>query len=395
MLTSSPIKKQLRYAYLYSFFAYCGITQLWVIYLGQMGLSLVQIGLCESIFHISSMLFELPSGVLADRFTYKRMLNLSRVAALISSAMMLWQGGFWWFALSFVISAWSYNLQSGTLEALVFESLKEVDQTSLYAKVTSKMNAIIEVTSTGGLIFAGLLTQGHMVWAYWIALILAILGIFSVFKMKEPKNHQDYEQTNTIVSIIKNAVSLVKNDRNLLSLMLFDGVIQTLISTYYFYFQNEMVVHSFPSWLVTLCLAGSALAAVIAISMSPRLLKLPQRSLLLGLTSLLAVSLLAAFNGQKVVLGIIFFITYGITALIPPVFSVYYNEKIPSEQRATLLSVASLIFSVTMVVMFPLMGWVVSKISFSVAFGFLGIIVLFATFWLAYLTRRSKTKASN
>ena len=395
MLTSSPIKKQLRYAYLYSFFAYCGITQLWVIYLSQMGLSLVQIGLCESIFHISSMLFELPSGVLADRFTYKRMLNLSRVAALISSAMMLWQGGFWWFALSFVISAWSYNLQSGTLEALVFESLKEVDQTSLYAKITSKMNSIIEVTSTGGLIFAGLLTQGHMVWAYWIALVLALLGIFSVFKMKEPKNHQDYEQTNTIVSIIKNAGSLVKNDRNLLSLMLFDGVIQTLISTYYYYFQNEMVVHNFPGWLVTLCLAGSALAAVIAISISPRLLKLPQRSLLLGLTTLLAVSLLAAFNGQKVVLGIIFFITYGITALIPPVFNVYYNEKIPSEQRATLLSVASLIFSVTMVVMFPLMGWVVSKISFSVAFGFLGIIVLLATFWLAYLTRKSKTKASN
>ena len=48
------IKKQLWRAYAYSFLAYCGITQLWVIYLSQLGLSLVQVGLCESIFHVAS-----------------------------------------------------------------------------------------------------------------------------------------------------------------------------------------------------------------------------------------------------------------------------------------------------------------------------------------------------
>ena len=95
-------KKNITLAYVYSFAAWFGITNLWVIYLGQQGLPLVQIGLCESIFHIASFCFEVPSGMLADRFSYKTVLYGSRIMAIISSVLMLIGHSFIWFAISFI-----------------------------------------------------------------------------------------------------------------------------------------------------------------------------------------------------------------------------------------------------------------------------------------------------
>ena len=78
------------------FFAFLGITSFWILFLSQNGMSLWQIGLLESIFHTTSLLCEIPSGMLADRYSYKTNLYLSRIAGIVSSVLMLaGQGNFW------------------------------------------------------------------------------------------------------------------------------------------------------------------------------------------------------------------------------------------------------------------------------------------------------------
>ena len=62
------------------FFAFLGITSFWILFLSQNGMSLWQIGFLESIFHTTSLLCEIPSGMLADRYSYKTNLYLSRIA---------------------------------------------------------------------------------------------------------------------------------------------------------------------------------------------------------------------------------------------------------------------------------------------------------------------------
>ena len=53
------------------FLGFLGITSFWILFLSQNGMSLLQIGLLESIFHATGIVFEIPSGMLADRFSYK------------------------------------------------------------------------------------------------------------------------------------------------------------------------------------------------------------------------------------------------------------------------------------------------------------------------------------
>lgn len=367
------IKKQLWRAYAYSFLAYCGITQLWVIYLSQLGLSLVQVGLCESIFHVASFLCEVPSGVLADRFTYKRMLTLSRIAALISAAMMLWQGGFWWFAISFVVSAWAYNLQSGTLEALVYESLKAEGQEADYPHATSVMNAVIEVSATGGLLLAGSLVHGHLAWSYILAVVLAVLAMFVVSQLDEPATHQPQANHTTIKTIITTAWQVLQQDRGLFALMGFDAIFSALTTGFFYYFQQVMQVRHFPSWLITTALAGASITAIIAIRLAPRLLKHAKQRVLIGLAVMLcATFLLAALNTNTVLVGL-YLLNYALSALLPPIFNVYYNDRIPSSQRATLLSVGSLLYSLAMIGLFPLLGWRIDHVGFAQTFSEAGI----------------------
>ena len=71
------------------FFAFMGITSFWILFLSQNGMSLWQIGLLESIFHATSVICEIPSGMLADRYSYKTNLYLSRIAGIVSSILML------------------------------------------------------------------------------------------------------------------------------------------------------------------------------------------------------------------------------------------------------------------------------------------------------------------
>ena len=70
------IKRQINKLYTLttvSYFRIAGAS--WVALLALRGFSLLQIGILESIFHIASSCFEIPSGVVADVFGRKRTLE--------------------------------------------------------------------------------------------------------------------------------------------------------------------------------------------------------------------------------------------------------------------------------------------------------------------------------
>ena len=70
----------------------------------------------------------------------------------------------------------------------------------------------------------------------------------------------------------------------------------------------------------------------------------------------------------------------------------YINKMIPSENRATILSFASMMFSFFMITLFPLIGVIGDKYSLKVAFVCLGavgsILVLVNSWFLLSKTKR-------
>ena len=65
-------KQQIRKLYLVTILTNLSLTGAWVAILAARGFSLVEIGLAETVFHICSLIFEIPSGILADLYGRKR-----------------------------------------------------------------------------------------------------------------------------------------------------------------------------------------------------------------------------------------------------------------------------------------------------------------------------------
>ena len=360
------------------FSSYFGITSFWILFFIQNGLSLLQIGLLESIFHGTSLLCEIPSGMLADRFSYKTNLYLARLASIVSSILILFgQGSFWIYAIAMMVNALSYNFDSGTSTAFLYDSAVEAGQKDRYLQISSFLSGVAEVTRTLGTVVAGFFIHGALAWTYLIAIVLSLLSILLIFLMKEPESKSGERNHLTIKRILV-VVKQEWQEKPVLFYWMFTyQLVGTIICMFYFYYQQK--ISDLVSWQVSLImLIGSGfnlLAVYLASQIGKKWNSNQVFPILVALTglSLLLVGLKTPFAYLSVYL-----LTNALYAVYQPI---YYNDLqayLPSSVRATMLSINSMMFSLSMIVIFPLTGWLIDTCGFVAVFLVLGLITLFS-----------------
>ena len=360
------------------FTSYFGITSFWILFFIQNGLSLLQIGLLESIFHGTSLLCEIPSGMLADRFSYKTNLYLARLASIVSSILILFgQGSFWLYAFAMMVNAWSYNFDSGTSTAFLYDSAVEAGQKDRYLQISSFLSGVAEVTRTLGTVVAGFFIHGALAWTYLIAIVLSLLSILLIFLMKEPESKSGERNHLTIKRILV-VVKQEWQEKPVLFYWMFTyQLVGTIMCMFYFYYQQK--ISDLVSWQVSLImLIGSGfnlLAVYLASQIGKKWNSNQVFPILVALTglSLLLVGLKTPFAYLSVYL-----LTNALYAVYQPI---YYNDLqayLPSSVRATMLSINSMMFSLSMIVIFPLTGWLIDTCGFVAVFLVLGQITLFS-----------------
>ena len=356
------------------FTSYFGITSFWILFFIQNGLSLLQIGLLESIFHGTSLLCEIPSGMLADRFSYKTNLYLARLSSIGSSMLILFgQGNFWIYAIAMMVNAWSYNFDSGTSTAFLFDSAVEAGQKDRYLQISSFLSGVAEVTRTLGTVVAGFLIHGALAWTYYIAIGLSLLSILLIFLMKEPESKSDERNHLTLKRILEVVKQEWQEKTVLFYWMLTYQLVGTIMCMFYFYYQQK--ISDLASWQVSLIMLIGSGFNLLAVYLASQIGKkwnsnqvFPILVALTGLT-LLLVGLKTPFAYLSVYL-----LTNALYAVYQPI---YYNDLqayLPSSVRATMLSINSMMFSLSMIVIFPLTGWLIDTCGFVAVFLVLGLI---------------------
>ena len=151
----------------------------WVALLALRGFSMFEIGMLESIFHIVSSIFEIPSGVVADVFGRKKTMVLASLVSFVSGLFMILSNNFWSVAFAIGFSALSYNLESGTREALAYDSLKFAGQEEKYNRFASTEMMLYRITSSTATLCAGFaLWLGYRkAYAFDIVFSLIAIGI--------------------------------------------------------------------------------------------------------------------------------------------------------------------------------------------------------------------------
>lgn len=372
------LEKNIKLDYVYKFLSSIDIgSAIWVLYMAFKGMSLVEIGLLESIYHATSIICEIPTGSIADIMGRRKTIIVGRLMSAVSAIIMLFSYSFIGFAASFVISAISNNLNSGSEEALVYDSLKAVGKEEEYLRINGTLNLIIEISQGIAVLLGGILSDFSFGYSYVLAIIISLCTFGISFGFTEPDIHGEKKDKVTVAGHFKECFRVMKNNKKIILIMMFfELIFMTGTTTHFYsqqYFSDMGYSRSIISVIFVVASIGCALVAKAAYRIE-RVLKLRilYMAPIIGAVSLIIIGL---GEGATSILGFILF-SMSINILYP-VSSTYINKLIPSAQRATLISVQSMCFSVFMIVIFPMLGWIGEATSLKVAFIILsGILIL-------------------
>ena len=349
------IQKQIGYLYTSSILESLTLTGAWVAILSSRGFSLVEISIAETVFHLVSLLLELPSGILADVFGRKRMLIVSAMLRMTANVAMFLSGGLSTVCISMGLTAASYNFDSGTGDALAYDSLKCVGQEGRFDRYESNQLTIYRLCGGLSTLCAGLaLTLGYKI-AYASSLVTGLMQILVLSGLQEVQ-FQKFQEDSTLAQRLllctKESLCFLKTGARALLMMLANslvGAMDTLL-------QAKLPELDIPQWALGLALLVMALGGVVG-------------SRLILVASRWRFRRCFAAAAAAVLLGILLehapmypFMVLGgfLSAAADDALQVRTNTLLqgmfPSRQRATLTSVDSFTFSVVMVVLTPLAG---------------------------------------
>lgn len=391
------IKRNINVDYIYCFMKNFDISSaIWVLYMVYKGLPLWQIGIVEGIFHVTSFLFEIPSGALADLFGRKNVIIAGRICSAFSAIITLFSNNLLGFSVGFTISALGYNLNSGSEEALVYDSLKQANSEKDYLNINSKLNLIIEISQGLSTFIGGILAEYSYVYCYITVIVISLLSLIPAFMFKEPLkedkdnefNNIKYKERISLKNHFKICYEILKNNKEIIKVLIYFPVVFTFNTVVYFYGQQYFSSLGFNKIEISLIMLLSGLFSCLgAISCEKVIALLGDKTKYLA-SILMGISIIM-ISGKNIAISVIFFAIMTYTnALLYPIQSSSLNKLIPSAQRATIISVDSMIFSLSMICIFPIAGLIADMFDFHITFFILGVIQI--TLILLLINKKTK-----
>lgn len=357
------IKEQLSKLYTSSVLGNLSLTGAWVAILAARGYSLVEIGIAETVFHITSLIFEIPSGVLADVFGRKKMLIVSTVMRMIGNIVMIFSNSLFSVCLSIAFHALSYNFSSGTGDALAYDSLKLAEMEDEFEKYESNQLVIYRLCSGISTLCAGFaLFIGYRI-AYSTDLITGMIqiGVLSTLHetyASDPQNIKENSICKRLLACFKESVDFLKEVRKIIGLMMCNSLVGALDILLLFFLQAKLLEKGIPQWGLGLALLFMEMGGIVGSRLILKFPKLSYKRVFAAAMSLVLAGVLAEHSSQYLIMAAGGFLSaIGDDALQVRTNAILQN-MFPSEQRATLTSVESFSFSVIMIVLSPIVGYV-------------------------------------
>lgn len=392
------LKKNIYKNYIFTLLQNIDLTRgIWMIYLAHKGMSLTQLGLLETIFHITSFLMEVPTGAVADIFGRKASRIAGRLFSLVSTILLLAADSFLWFAISFIFTALSYNLESGAGEALLYDSMKEIGEEEGYMKVCGKREVFFQIAGIVSFLAGGYMATKSYTAAFIITIVVGTVTLLQSFSFTEPnlgRCKREPERGNVFVNQLRESINIVRSNPRIGFLIVFTEVILTFCTCIFYYLQNYLKGDGYNEAAIGVIYAATYLASAFTAPQVHRLERVVKEQGILLIIPFVTVACLwgIALSRYHYIFFIILMLTEEVVFVA---MSDYINKIIPSENRATILSFASMVFSFFMITAFPLVGLLGDRYSLGFAIKCLGGIgiafVVLNSFIL--LSARSKRSA--
>jgi MFS family permease len=226
---------------------------LWVpvekLFMSEIGFTAASVGVMAAVYAAVPPIMEVPSGVLADRWSRRGVLMLASVAGMLSVLV----GGLSTNVPSYFVSAFFLGvflaMRSGTLEAVVYDTvLEEMGDSDDFETRVGRVRLIesgaLVVSALAGGLLAGLTTLRL---TYFLTIPFTALAVVALLRFREPQLHKAEDATSLRchLAVTYRAVSRHGQLRSIVVL----SVMSALILTTLFEFG--------PLWLVAIAVPAS------------------------------------------------------------------------------------------------------------------------------------------
>jgi MFS family permease len=329
------------------------------IFLLDAGLSNLQAFAANAFFTAGMVLFEVPTGIVADTIG-RRASYLAGTVTLAASTILyvlLWQVGapFWEWALVSILLGLGFTFFSGAVEAWLVDALTATGFDGDLESVFGRGQVVTGVAMLTGSVAGGFIAQEVSLGAPFVArgVILAVMFVVA-FRMMHDVGFTPEKGGRPLAEMRKIASASIEYGWRVPAVkwLMVEALFTGGVGIYAFYALQPYLLelygdpHAYQiAGLVAAIVAGAQILGGIA---APRIRRIFRRrtsaliaTSILGVITLGSIGLVDSFGavlGLIVVWGLLF-------AATMPIRQTYINGMIPSRQRASILSFDSMMSS--------------------------------------------------
>ena len=342
------------------------------------GLDMQDILILQAAFSMSIIVFEVPSGYIADVVGRKFTLIIGSAVGAAGFVMYATAYSFYEFLIVELLLGIAGSLISGADTALLYDTLLELKRKGQFAKYAGRLGSTGNFSEAIAAIIGGELALISLRTPLYVEAALMVLAVPIAFTLVEPARHKIAGRESSIAGILRIVRYALHGHAEVKWLILYSSLVglSTFVIVWFVqpYFQAvELPLRYFGiGWAVLNFSVGVfalmayrvesllgrrwSLVFLIVLSSSAYLV-LSHIQALWALPVLLTLSLVRGING--------------------PVLNDYVNRLVSSDIRATVLSVKSLVMRLMFVVIGPVIGWIHDSYSLGTALFISGVSFLF------------------
>ncbi len=353
---------------LYQLFSGISFTgPIWAVYLLSRGLTLTEFGLVEASLHVGMLAAQIPTGALADSLGRRRMLVAAGMFTAAGELGYVLAPSFGLICLAGAIQGVSFALKTGTDEAYLFDSLAHDDAQAQFPRMLGGLWAVFQFATAISFMLGGLIAT---VWSRPAAFVLTAVCalIASAVALRLPQD--DRSDAGHGLQVARRGLTALRHSPRLATLTLAWSLYWAANTAWFFYagpffasrgagdtalgfvLGGAMLVGAAFSWVGGHIGERGAFARPVALTTAATMLALVIGPELPGLALPVIALVLAT----------------GTPELAYATISTYLQHNTRSEFRATSMSIAEGCFSIQMLWLFPLVGWLIQHQSYEVGF---------------------------
>ncbi|WP_284762911.1 MFS transporter [Arthrobacter sp. efr-133-R2A-63] len=380
------------------------------LFLLDAGLSNLEAFAANAFFTAGMVVFEVPTGVVADGWGRRVSFLLGTVTLAGSTYLyyLLWQflAPFWWWAVVSLLLGLGFTFFSGAVEAWLVDALRFTGYEGGLETVLGRGQMVSGAAMLAGSVAGGVIAQATNLGVPFLIRVGVLLAMFVVafFLMRDvgfTPEHSAHPLKASRAVVDASIENGLKNPP--VRYVMLAAPFSAGVGIYVFYALQPYLLQLFgdPHAYSVAGLAAAIVAGAQVLGgwIAPRIRRLVRkRTTVLILSGVASASILVVLGSTGVFLVALALLTFWamVASAATPVRQAYVNDMIPSKQRATVLSFDSLMGSSGGVVVQPLLGRAADVYGYPASLAISGVIELIAVpFLLASRRQRSLADQAN